>query len=62
MLNKDQIAFIYKLTKNMVEEITGEQTQVRVTAGGAMVLLKLRRHKTKKTSQRLKRIKRHKVV
>ena len=38
MLNKDQIAFIYKLTKNTVEKITGEQTPVRVTAGSAMVL------------------------
>ena len=38
MLNKDQIAFIYKRTKKMIEEITGEQTQVRVTAGSAMVL------------------------
>jgi outer membrane protein assembly factor BamB len=38
MLNKNQIAHVFKLTKKMIEEITGEQTPVRVTAGSAMVM------------------------
>lgn len=38
MLNKNQITHVYKRTKKMIEEITGEQTPVWVTAGSAMVL------------------------
>ncbi len=38
MLNKNQITHVYKRTKKMIEEITGEQTPVWVTAGSAMVM------------------------
>lgn len=42
MLNKNQITHVYKRTKKMIEEITGEQTPVRVTAGSAMVMYGVR--------------------